>query len=225
MKNKLIEMSNISKTFDGKKYILSDLNFSMEKGQGAIIFGESGCGKSTFLNIVGMMDNFTQGNYVFDGVSILNNRLNSFYKKRADDIGFIFQSYCLIDTISVEENILMPFLYNSVSVDKDLLNNMNLLLERFNIKELSKKKPALLSGGERQRVAIVRAMLKNPKLIIADEPTGNLDENNAEIVINAFKDIMKNGSAVIIVTHNKNIKLDFADKYLLQEGRLYNAVK
>lgn len=216
--NKLIEMSGIRKTYTGKRYVLDGVDFSLEKGEIATITGESGSGKSTFLNIVGLLDSFTEGTYLFDGAPVYKNRLNSYYKQRAADIGFVFQAYCLIESISVQENILMPFMYNDKPINKSLYAQMDELLNELNITALKDKKVALLSGGEKQRVAICRAMIKKPKLIIADEPTGNLDEKNAELVISAFKKISDLGTSVIVVTHNLHLSFGAEKVYALEKG-------
>ena len=223
--SKLVDMQNIKKTYDGNHFVLSDLNFSINKGEISTVFGASGCGKSTFLNIVGLLDNFTEGEYLFDGKQVKPNKLNSYHLMRSLDIGFVFQSYCLIDSISVKDNILMPFLYNNCYCTKDVLNTLNTILEQLNLSELINKKASLLSGGERQRVAIARAIIKNPKLIIADEPTGNLDDDNANLVVNAFKNISKQGTAIIVVTHNKHLSFNSGATYMLKKGALHPCEK
>ncbi|MDD4096404.1 MAG: ABC transporter ATP-binding protein [Oscillospiraceae bacterium] len=218
--NELARMTAVKKSYDGKKQVLSGLDFSISLGETALIHGTSGCGKSTFLNIVGLLDSYSDGEYTFNGIPIIPKKLNSYYKQRAMDIGFVFQNYSLIDSISVRENILMPYLYNNQYIDKTVMINMDKLLEEFNIAELKNTKTSLLSGGERQRVAIIRAMIKNPKLIIADEPTGNLDETNSRLVFNAFKKIAERGTAVVAVTHNKYLSLGLGRTYTLEEGEL-----
>lgn len=216
----LINMSAVRKTYDGKKYVLSDVNFSLQQGEIAIVSGASGCGKSSFLNIVGLLDSFSDGSYVFLGKKIRKHRLNAYYRQRATDIGFIFQSYCLIEAISVKENILMPFLYGKTVIDRRVRHEAERLMEELNISALAEKKAALLSGGEKQRVAICRAMIKRPKLIIADEPTGNLDEGNTALVVKAFNAIVGSGTSVIVVTHNPRLSFENSKRYRLEGGRL-----
>lgn len=216
----LINMSAVRKTYDGKKYVLSDVNFSLQQGEIAIVSGASGCGKSSFLNIVGLLDSFSDGSYVFLGKKIRKHRLNAYYRQRATDIGFIFQSYCLIEAISVQENILMPFLYGKTVIDRRVRHEAERLMEELNISALAEKKAALLSGGEKQRVAICRAMIKRPKLIIADEPTGNLDEGNTALVVKAFNAIVGSGTSVIVVTHNPRLSFENSKRYRLEGGRL-----
>lgn len=219
--SELINITNLRKTYDGKRYVLDDLDFTMDQGEICTILGASGCGKSTFLNIIGLLDNYNSGKYSFNN-SIMNPRkLNSYYKQRALDIGFVFQAYCLIDSLTVKDNILMPFLYSGSPITGDVKENIDVLLEKFNMSGLKNKKASFLSGGERQRVAIMRAIIKKPKLIIADEPTGNLDEANAELVIDAFKEIAENGTSLIVVTHNKHLSFGVGKTYTLKGGKLH----
>ena len=220
--SELIRISNLRKTYDGKRYVLDGLDFSINKGEIATILGASGCGKSTFLNIVGLLDNFTDGKYLFSETEINPKKLNSYYQYRATDIGFIFQAYCLIDSLSVKDNILMPFLYSGAGITDSVKEAVDALLDSFDMLNLKNKRVSLLSGGERQRVAIIRAIIKKPKLIIADEPTGNLDESNTQLVVKAFRNIAENGTAVIVVTHNKYLSLGMGRTYSLKGGRLYN---
>jgi ABC-type lipoprotein export system ATPase subunit len=217
----LIELKNIKKSYDNRKNVLRGVDFSLRAGEIATIFGESGCGKSTLLNIIGLLDNFSKGSYVFNGVPVEREKLNTYHKQRARDIGFVFQAYCLIEALSVEENILMPFLYNNLHVTDTVFNRLNTVLEVFNIAQAKGKRVSLLSGGERQRVAIARAIMKHPKLIIADEPTGNLDDKNARIIIKAFQDVASHGTAVIVVTHNKSLTFHTEKQYTLDGGVLF----
>ncbi|MBQ9983815.1 MAG: ABC transporter ATP-binding protein [Lachnospiraceae bacterium] len=216
----LITMKNIVKTYDGKRNVLNGLNFSLGKGEIATIMGSSGCGKSTFLNIVGLLDKVSDGEYYFNGTPIKKNKMNSYYIYRSNDLGFVFQSYFLIDSLTVEENILMPFLYNEKKVDETVKNAMDSILEVLNLSDLKYKKTAVLSGGERQRVAIARAIVKAPKLLIADEPTGNLDESNGKQVVEALKKISEQGVSIIIATHDRGLVFGNEKKYILEEGIL-----
>lgn len=219
--SELINITNLTKTYDGKRKILDGLDFKMNQGEVCTVLGASGCGKSTFLNIIGLLDNYNSGEYVFNGSVINPKKLNSYYKQRALEIGFVFQAYCLIDSLSVKENILMPFLYSGKPITANVKENIDLYLKKFNMFDLKNKKASLLSGGERQRVAIMRAIIKNPKLIIADEPTGNLDEANTELVIDAFKEIVGMGTSVIVVTHNKYLTFGEGKTYTLKGGKLH----
>lgn len=216
-----IEMRNIVKNYDGKTNVLDGVDFTLDHGEIASVMGPSGCGKSTFLNILGLLDTRTSGEYYLDGAEIQNSTVNSkFSAYRGDRIGFVFQSYYLIDSLSVYENIMMPFLYSNKGIPFGVDNIIDDYLDYFNLKKLKNKVAGLLSGGEKQRVALIRAMIKRPELLIADEPTGNLDEQNSTIVIRAFKEISSKGTAVVFVTHNSHLKDDEWRNYSLEEGRL-----
>lgn len=218
--SELVKMRSILKSYDGKRNVLDGLDFSLNSGEIALVYGDSGCGKSTFLNIVGLLDSMTYGEYLFDGKPIDKKRINTCHRVRAEEIGFVFQAYCLIEALPVRDNILMPFLYNAIPIDHNLMERMEALSCELHISELLSKKAALLSGGEKQRVAIARAMLKRPRLLIADEPTGNLDERNSEIVAQSLAAITKAGTALLVVTHNHRLVFHNADSYVLKGGRL-----
>ncbi len=214
----LIRTEGIKKTYDGKRYVLNGIDLSVEEGEIATVRGASGCGKSTFLNILGLLDNANEGKYFFCGEEI-GGKLNSYSDRRSRDIGFIFQSYCLIDQLSAEDNILMPFLYGK-GASPDIGKRLSVLLKDLNIEGLREKKVSLLSGGERQRVAIARAMIKCPRLIIADEPTGNLDDVNTHLVIKALEKASRSGTSVIVVTHNTAVSFGEGSRYRMEGGML-----
>lgn len=218
--SELVEISGLGKSYDGKRFVLKDLSFKLDPGQTAVIYGESGCGKSTLLNIVGLLDNATEGEYCFRGRRIDRRRVNSYSRIRANEIGFVFQSYCLIEALSVRDNVLMPYLYNGERLTGNVISHMEELAERLGITDLLGKQAALLSGGEKQRVAIARAMIKSPALLIADEPTGNLDEGNSLLVTEAFRGIAREGTALLVVTHNRGLQFGECFPYRLSEGRL-----
>ncbi|MCQ2426518.1 MAG: ABC transporter ATP-binding protein [Lachnospiraceae bacterium] len=217
-----ISMSGISKTYDGNKFVLNDLSFSLCLGEIAIIMGPSGSGKSTFLNILGLLDKASSGKYLFNGNDLCEKRNKKLYSFiRGEKIGFVFQSYYLIETLTVRDNIMMPFLYSDTKITDEIEDHISEYAQLFGVTELLDKKASLLSGGERQRVAIIRAMIKKPCLVIADEPTGNLDEKNGETVINAFRKIAGAGTAVVIVTHNSGINCPEGKRFQLCEGKLH----
>lgn len=218
--SELVEISGLGKSYDGKRFVLKDLSLKLGEGQTAVVYGESGCGKSTLLNIIGLLDSATEGEYRFRGERVNRRRVNSYSRIRANEIGFVFQAYCLIEALSVRENVLMPFLYNGQRLTRAVYDELDALAERLGIAELLDKPAALLSGGEKQRAAIARAMIKKPALLIADEPTGNLDEGNSELVTEAFRGIAEQGTALIVVTHNRGLRFGHCAAYRLTEGRL-----
>ncbi len=220
MAKTIIEMEKIKKTYDGKRYVLNDLYFTAQEGELTIIKGQSGSGKSTLLNILGLLDVFDSGTYILNNHQIDSQKNNKYANIRSDMIGFIFQSYHLIESISIQDNILLPFLYSEKRISTEVIQRMKTILENFNLIEMKDKNVSLLSGGEKQRVAIARAIIKNPPLIIADEPTGNLDDENSRIVIDYLKDLTFNGTTIVLVTHDMNL-LKYGDaSYSLKEGRL-----
>jgi ABC-type lipoprotein export system ATPase subunit len=219
MNSSFIEIHNIKKTYDNKSYVLNNINLCINKNEITLIQGKSGSGKSTLLNILGLLDTFDEGNYIFDGIDISLNKRNHTLL-RAEKIGFVFQSYCLFESISVKENILLPFIYLNKKITKLILEKLDEILVSFSLDNIATKKVSLLSGGEKQRVAIARAIIKSPDIIIADEPTGNLDPYNTSIIINTFRQLALENKAIIIVTHNANLYNPGDIRYILENGRL-----
>ena len=214
----ILRMDNVNKVYE-KTCVLEKVSFELHKGEFVIIQGESGCGKSTLLNVLGLLEPVSSGNYEFLGEKI-QKCCNAYSSLRAEKIGFIFQEYHLIDNISVRDNILLPFLYSDKRIDTQVLSTLHTLLEELNLKELENRSVTFLSGGEKQRVAILRSIIKNPDLIIADEPTGNLDGRNTDIIVGLFKKMALKGKSVVMVTHNTNLST-YADKsYVLSKGKL-----
>lgn len=172
------------------------------------------------LNVVGLLDDFNEGIYCFRDHNVnkpfMRNRL------RVQELGFIFQSYCLLDNLSVTDNLLMPVLYSNREINKELKQQISYYLDLFQLKHLKNEKAKVLSGGEKQRVAIARALLKKPSLILADEPTGNLDAVNSKIIYDELKKLAKAGTAIVTVTHNPELFREVDSSYILKEGRLHN---
>lgn len=216
----IISLQQIAKSFDGKRNVLDNIDFSVQHGEFALIEGKSGSGKSTFLNIVGLLDTPTNGDYYLDGSRLNTKKIHSFSSIRSERIGFIFQSYQLIEKLSVKDNILLPYLYMKNNIDATILQKMDEMLFRFNLLDMKNKEVALLSGGEKQRVAIARAIIKEADIIIADEPTGNLDAENTKIIVEEFKALKEKNKAVIVVTHNPYYFACADRKYTLDKGRL-----
>ncbi len=219
--NKLvIKIKNLRKTYDKKRYVLDGVNLELYEGDMAVIEGKSGTGKSTLMNIIGLLDEFDEGELYIDGELYDKNNKKRHRDVRSTKIGFIFQAYHLIESISVKENILLPFLYNSKLIDNELMKRYNEIVDDLGLSNLTHKKVSLLSGGEKQRVAIARAIIKEPVIIIADEPTGNLDVENTKIVIDVFRKLREQGKVIVIVTHDISIASNEDKKYYLKEGKL-----
>lgn len=214
-----IDMWGIGKCY-GEKQILHNLNLTVKEGEFIAIMGKSGCGKSTLLNIIGLLDSYQEGTYRLFGKDIKEKGVSG-KRMRAENIGFVFQAYCLLDNLSVEDNVLMPLLYGKQRIDNDLQEQMKNYFDQFRLRGLEHTKTKCLSGGEKQRVAIVRALLKNPRLIIADEPTGNLDPENAYLIAEQLRKLTNEGKTVVVVTHSPDY-FQIADRHLmLEEGALY----
>jgi putative ABC transport system ATP-binding protein len=180
---------------------LNSVDLTISKGEFVAIMGPSGCGKSTLLNIIGMLDNPSGGEYFFDG-----NEVSKFSEKqrthlRKGNIGFVFQSFNLIDELNVYENVELPLLYLKMS-SSERKKRVKEVLDNLNITHRSKHFPQQLSGGQQQRVAVARAVVANPKLILADEPTGNLDSANGEEVMKLLTNLNSNGATIVMVTHS-----------------------
>ncbi len=220
MSDIIVQMEHIQKTYNGISNVLDDVSITVNRGEFIIIRGVSGSGKSTLLNILGLLDVFDSGYYKLNSLSIAPKRYNKYSELRSKLIGFVFQSYHLIDSISIQDNILLPFMYSDEFITSKIIDRMNSILESFNLIDLKNKKVALLSGGEKQRVSITRAIIKSPPIIIADEPTGNLDDENTDAVISYLKNLTRQSTSVILATHDTCL-LKYSDRnYLLHEGRL-----
>jgi putative ABC transport system ATP-binding protein len=177
------------------------VNLSIEKGEFVAIMGPSGCGKSTLLNIIGLLDNPTDGKYFFNSAEVSKFKERQRTNLRKGNIGFVFQSFNLIDELTVYENVELPLLYLKVS-PSERRRKVNEVLERMKITHRKKHFPQQLSGGQQQRVAISRAVVTKPMLILADEPTGNLDSTNGEEVMNLLTELNNEGTTIVMVTHS-----------------------
>ena len=200
---KTTNMTKVFRTDEVETTALNSINFEVSKGEFVAIMGPSGCGKSTLLNIVGLLDNPTNGECYFDGIEVAKFRENKRTDLRKGNIGFVFQSFNLIDELTVYENVELPLLYLKVS-SSERKRKVDEVLERMKIGHRRKHFPQQLSGGQQQRVAIARAVVANPKLILADEPTGNLDSKNGLEVMNLLTELNKEGATIIMVTHSQH---------------------
>lgn len=222
----LLEVRSISKTYGSGEvavHALKDVSFSVPKGEFVAIVGESGSGKSTLLNMVGALDNPTSGKVFIDGKDIFAMKDSSLTIFRRRNIGFVFQSFNLIPELTVEQNIIFPVLLDYQKPNKKYLEE---LLTVLNLKERRHHLPSQLSGGQQQRVAIGRALITRPSLILADEPTGNLDSQNSSEVIALLKEAArKYEQTIVMITHNRNIAqtadrvLQVSDGLLTDFGR------
>lgn len=200
----MIKTNKLTKVFradDVETTALKEVNFEVVPGEFVAIMGPSGCGKSTLLNIIGLLDNPTSGGCVFNNTDVSGFKENQRTDLRKGNIGFIFQSFNLIDELTVAENVEMPLVYLNIKAS-ERKRRVNEILERLKIGHRRKHFPQQLSGGQQQRVAIARAVIANPKLILADEPTGNLDSANGIEVMNLLRELNKEGTTIIMVTHN-----------------------
>ena len=199
---KTIDLQKIFKTEEVETWALNNVSIEVKQGEFVAIMGPSGCGKSTLLNILGLLDNPTGGEYYLNGTEVSRYTESQRTSLRKGVIGFVFQSFNLIDELNVYENIELPLLYMGISA-AERKKRVESAMERMAITHRSKHFPQQLSGGQQQRVAIARAVVINPKLILADEPTGNLDSKSTIEIMNILKDLHKSGRTVIIITHNQ----------------------
>lgn len=202
----MIEIQNISKSFrtdEVETLALRDVSLKVDKGEFVAVMGPSGCGKSTLLNILGLLDNPTDGKYLLDGkeVGSLKERDRTILRK--GKIGFVFQNFNLIDELNIEENVELPLHYLGVKAS-ERKKRVKEVLERMNISHRAKHFPQQLSGGQQQRAAIARAVVASPGLILADEPTGNLDSKNGEEVMRLLTELNREGTTIVMVTHSQH---------------------
>lgn len=200
---KTVALEKIFRTEEVETLALSKVSIEVKEGEFVAIMGPSGCGKSTLLNILGLLDNPTTGEYYLNGIEVSRYTEAQRTKLRKGIIGFVFQSFNLIDELNVYENIELPLLYMGVSA-AERKKKVQEAMERMAIVHREKHFPQQLSGGQQQRVAIARAVVANPKLILADEPTGNLDSKNGQEVMNLLSELNKEGTTIVMVTHSQH---------------------
>jgi putative ABC transport system ATP-binding protein len=195
------ELVKIFRTDEIETTALNKVDLEVQKGEFVAVMGPSGCGKSTLLNILGLLDNPTSGELLFDGTDVSKYKEKQRTDLRKANVGFVFQSFNLIDELTVFENVELPLLYLKVSAS-ERKQKVEEVLDRMKIAHRRKHFPQQLSGGQQQRVAIARAVVANPKLILADEPTGNLDSANGEEVMKLLSELNKEGTTIVMVTHS-----------------------
>ena len=223
MNQPILTLSGVSKEFQSKDRTftaLKNVTLSVEKGQYLAITGKSGSGKSTLLNMISGIDYPTNGSILVNGLDIRQLSESKLAKWRGQNIGIVFQFFQLIPTLTIRENILLAMEFVDVIADDDRENRVNELLNRVGIAEQANKMPSALSGGEQQRAAIARALANNPEIIVADEPTGNLDSKTADSVNDIFSALALSGKTVIVVTHEKNTALKYHRIVNLKDGEI-----
>ncbi len=202
----MIQIEKLDKVFrtdEVETVALNNVNFNVDKGEFVAIMGPSGCGKSTLLNILGLLDNPSDGSYRLNGTEVASLKEKERTRLRKGKIGFVFQSFNLIDELNVYENVELPLTYLGVPAS-ERKRRVNEMLKRMNIGHRAKHFPQQLSGGQQQRVAIARAVITEPGLILADEPTGNLDSKNGAEVMELLTELNRQGTTIVMVTHSKH---------------------
>ena len=215
----LLEVKNVSKIY-GDLHALKDVSLTVRKGEWVAIMGSSGSGKSTMMNIIGCMDKPTIGEVILDGQDITKKSQRALTEVRREKIGLIFQQFHLIPYLTALENVMVAQYYHSIPDEEEALR----ALERVGLKERAKHLPSQLSGGEQQRVCIARALINSPEIILADEPTGNLDETNEKIVIEILRQLHEEGTTIIVVTHDLEVGDVAERKVILEYGKIVDVV-
>ncbi|MFP3042376.1 ABC transporter ATP-binding protein [Treponema primitia] len=215
----LLELRDVSKIYGNLK-ALKDVNLTVRKGEWLAIMGPSGSGKTTMMNIIGCMDKPSTGEVILDGINIAKESSKNLTTTRRDKIGLIFQQFHLVKYLSALENIMVAQYYHSMPDEKEALE----ALDRVGLADRARHLPSQLSGGEQQRVCIARALINYPMLILADEPTGNLDEANESLVLEIFQTLHREGSTLIVVTHDPEVAEDAQRTVVLEHGRVARVV-
>lgn len=218
----VIELIDLKKRFgvgDAEHFALDGVDLTVKKGEFIAIMGPSGCGKTTLLNIIGLLDRATDGEYLLDGKSVEDLRASKHARIRAKQIGIVFQSFNLIERLSVLENVALPLTYSGMHHTKRL-EHASSVLKNFHLQEREYYMPWQLSGGQTQRVAIARALVNDPSIILADEPTGNLDSKSSHVIMEELSEIHKKGNTIIMVTHNPNLTTYATRVITMLDGRI-----
>lgn len=201
----LIKLQNIQKYYKvGKEklHVLKSINLDIESGEFVMIMGKSGSGKTTLLNILGFLDRFDEGSYIFEGEDVTNLSENQRSIFRNRHIGFVFQQFNLVETLNIYQNVELPLIYDGRCKKRERESIINKSLEAVGLLDKAKQLPLQLSGGQQQRIAIARALVNNPQVIFADEPTGALDSETSEDIMNLLKKLNEEGKTIIMVTHD-----------------------
>lgn len=214
----MIKLEQVTKTYingKSKTEALRGIDLNIKEGSFTAIVGTSGSGKSTLLNIIGGMDNITDGKYYFDGKLVSNYNYTKLQKFRKEKISFVFQNFALMNRYSVYENVEMPLLIRRVRNKKKIIMDC---LEQMGIADMAKKRPTQLSGGQQQRCAIARALAADTPLLLADEPTGALDQKTSSDIMECFKKVNEAGKTVILITHDMNIAKNCQEIIRIEDG-------
>jgi putative ABC transport system ATP-binding protein len=218
----MIEFKDVTKSFQSgsiRTDVLNGLTFKVEKGEFAAIMAPSGTGKTTLLNILGCLMKVSSGSYLFEGIDIETLNDDNLSEIRNKEIGFVFQTFNLLERTSALDNVLLPLIYAD-TYPADAKQRAIQLLESVGLRERIYYKPSELSGGQQQRVAIARALINDPSIILADEPTGNLDSESSKEVMNIFKTLHRQGRTIVVVTHDINIARNAGRIIFLKEGKV-----
>ena len=211
----LLELNHVSKIY-GELKALDDVNLKVENGEWLAIMGPSGSGKSTMMNIIGCMDKPSLGEVLLDGVDIARESSKNLTNIRRDKIGLIFQQFHLVNYLTAVENVMVSQYYHSLPDEQEAME----ALKRVGLEDRARHLPSQLSGGEQQRVCIARALINHPEIVLADEPTGNLDEMNENIVMDIFRQLHRDGTTLIVVTHDPEVAEIAQRTVILRNGRL-----
>ena len=224
----MLEVQNIKKIYRsrfGKNELeaLKSINFTVEAGEYIAIMGESGSGKTTLLNILALLDRPTSGKVILMGKDLQEIKDNEMAKFRRENLGFVFQDFNLLDNFTVKENILLPLVLSDekISVMEEKLSK---IAKKLNISELLNKYPYEISGGQKQRTAIARALISDPKILLADEPTGALDSNNTRELLKVFKDLNQDGETILMVTHSIMAASEAKRVLFIKDGEIYHQI-
>jgi putative ABC transport system ATP-binding protein len=212
----VLELNHIYKIY-GDLHALDDVNLTVEKGEWVSIMGPSGSGKSTLMNIIGCMDKPTKGQVILDGADISKENNKGLTVIRRDKIGLIFQQFHLVNYLNALENVMLAQYYHSVPDEKEAME----ALTKVGLADRAKHLPSQLSGGEQQRVCVARALINQPEIILADEPTGNLDDRNEEIVVDLFRELHKDGTTLVVVTHDPEVGEVAQRQVVLRNGKIH----
>lgn len=217
--NKILELKNVSKIYGGL-HALSNIDLTVNAGDWLSIMGPSGSGKTTMINIIGCMDTPSEGSVVLGGVDISRESAASLTKIRRDKIGLIFQQFHLISYLTAVENVMVAQYYHSMPDEEEAME----ALKKVGLASRAKHLPAQLSGGEQQRVCIARALINSPEILLGDEPTGNLDEENEGIVVDTFRRLHEEGATIIVVTHDPEVGDVAQRKIVLDHGKIVDDI-